>query len=248
MPFYGKPQNQSIAIAESMCERKKEYIESDNDTDEAIEIVNEKYQDIMSKTAFHKGGRFQNERIEKFNGRDENNEQTFEHVEAICGATSTAIQKLITPESHCEEDYYGVQILNKHFHDLKPASPLQNGASGLMVFSKDYNVLRVLLENNRNKEEEYIIEFSDEYTPEALEQLNELAYSSDESQPKYKVSMQSEKRMRFVTKFAQPDQIETLCKRVGLIPVVIKRIRIGKVSMKDLPPDEWRYLTENTMF
>ena len=109
---------------------------------------------------------------------------------------STAMNQLITPESHCEEDYSGVNILNKHFHDLKPASPLQNGASGLMIYSKDYNVLRVLLENNRKKEEEYIIEFSDEYTPEALEQLNELAYSSDESHPQYKVSMQNEKRMR----------------------------------------------------
>ena len=160
----------------------------------------------------------------------------------------TAIQKLITPESHCKEDYSGVHSLHNHFHDLKPASPLQNEASGLMVFSKDYNVLRVLLDNNIKKEEEYIIEFSDEYTPEALEQLKELAYSSDESHPQYKVSMQNEIRMRFVTKYAQPDQIETLCKRVGLIPVVIKRIRIGKVSMKDLPPGEWRYLSENTMF
>lgn len=161
---------------------------------------------------------------------------------------STAMNQLITPESHCEEDYSGVNILNKHFHDLKPASPLQNGASGLMIYSKDYNVLRVLLENKRKKEEEYIIEFSDEYTPEALEQLNELAYSSDESQPQYKVSMQNEKRMRFVTKYSHPNQIETLCKRVGLITVSIKRIRIGRVSMKNLPPGEWRYLSGNTMF
>lgn len=161
---------------------------------------------------------------------------------------STAMNQLITPESHCEEDYSGVHMLNKHFHDLKPASPLQNGASGLMVYSKDYNVLRVLLENTRKKEEEYIIEFSDEYTPEALEQLNELAYSSDESHPQYKVSMQNEKRMRFVTKFSHPDQIETLCKSVGLITVSIKRIRIGRVSMKNLPPGEWRYLSGDTMF
>lgn len=172
----------------------------------------------------------------------------FNVPEGFSTDNSTAIQKLITPESHCEEDYSGVQILNKHFHDLKPASLLQNGASGLMVFSKDYNVLRVLLDNNRNKEEEYIIEFSDEYTTEALEQLSELAYSNDDSQPQYKVSKQNEIRMRFVTKFTHPDQIETLCKRIGLTTVAIKRIRIGKVSMKDLPPGEWRYLTENTMF
>jgi len=172
----------------------------------------------------------------------------FNVPEGFSADDATAIQKLITPESHSKEDYSGVKILNKHFHDLKPASFLQKGASGLMVFSKDYNVLRVLLDNNIKKEEEYIIEFSDEYTPEALEQLNELAYGSDKSHPQYKVSMQNETRMRFVTKYAQPDQIETLCKRVGLKTVAIKRIRIGKVSMKDLPPGEWRYLADKTMF
>jgi len=160
----------------------------------------------------------------------------------------TAIQQLITPESHSEEDYSGVKILNRHFHGLKPVLPLQNGATGLTVYSKDYKVERALLDHNRKKEEEYTIELSDEYTPEALEQLNELAYSSDESQPAFKVSQQSEKKIRFVTKFSHPDQIETLCKRVGLTTVAIKRIRIGQVSMKKLPPGEWRYLSENTMF
>ena len=161
---------------------------------------------------------------------------------------STAMQQLITRESHCEEDYSGVHSLNKHFYDLKPASPLQDGASGLMVYSKDYKVLRVLLEYNKKKQEEYIVEFSDEYTPETLEQLNELAYRSDESGPKHKASKQSETRMRFVTEFAHPTQIESLCKRVGLNIVSMKRIRIGRVSMKNLPPGEWRYLSRKTMF
>lgn len=161
---------------------------------------------------------------------------------------STAMQQLITPESHCEEDYSGVHMLNKHFYDLKPASPLQNGASGLMVYSKDWKVLRVLLENDKKKEEEYIVEFSEEYTPETLEQLNGLAYRSEEPLPVYKASKQSEKRMRFVTEFAHPDQIESLCKRVNLTIVAMKRIRIGRVSLKKLPPGKWRYLSRKTMF
>jgi len=161
---------------------------------------------------------------------------------------STAMQQLITPESHCEEDYSGVHMLSKHFYDLKPASPLQNGASGLMVYSKDWKVLRVLLENNKKKEEEYIVEFSDEYTPETLEQLNGLTYASEEPLPVYKASKQSEKRMRFVTEFAHPEQIESLCKRVNLTIVAMKRIRIGRVSLKKLPPGQWRYLSRKAMF
>jgi 23S rRNA pseudouridine2604 synthase len=161
---------------------------------------------------------------------------------------STEIQQLTTPNNHCEEDYSGVRMLNNHFFNLKPASPLQNGATGLMVYSKDWKVQRVLVENNKKKEEEYIVELSDELSPEALEQLNELAYSSDESRPKHKASQQSETRMRFVTEFAHPAQIESLCKQVGLNIVAMKRIRIGRVSMKNLPPGEWRYLSRKTMF
>lgn len=168
--------------------------------------------------------------------------------EGIDTDDSTAMQQLITPESHCEEDYSGVHKLNNHFFNLKPASPLQNGASGLMVYSKDWKVLHVLVENNKKKEEEYIVEFKDEFTPEELEQLNELSYGSDESLPKYKASKQSEKRMRFVIEFAHPVQIEYLCKRVGLTIVAMKRIRIGQVSMKNLPPGQWRYLSRKTMF
>jgi 23S rRNA pseudouridine2604 synthase len=158
------------------------------------------------------------------------------------------MQQLITAESHCEEDYSGINMLNKHFYDLKPASPLQDGASGLMVYSKDYKVVRVLLENIKKKEEEYIVEFEDEYTLETLEKLNWLAHSKDESLPKYKASRQSEKCMRFVTEFMQTDQIESLCKRFNLTVVAMKRIRIGRVSMKKLPPGEWRYLSRKAMF
>ena len=172
----------------------------------------------------------------------------FNLAQGLASDDSSEIQQWITPENHCAEDYSGVRMLNNHFFNLKPASPLQNGATGLMVYSKDWKVLRVLLENNKKKEEEYIIELSDELSPEALEQLNELAYSDDESRPLHKASKQSETRIRFVTEFAHPDQIKTLCKRVGLTIVAMKRIRIGQVSMKNLPLGEWRYLSRKTMF
>jgi len=160
----------------------------------------------------------------------------------------TETQELITPNNHCDEDYSGVRMLNNHFFNLQAVLPLQNGATGLMVYSKDYKVQRVLVENNKKKEEEYIVELSDQLSSEALEQLNELAYSSDESKPTHKASKQSETRMRFVTEFAQPDQIESLCNQVGLNIVAMKRIRIGRVSMKNLPLGEWRYLSRKAMF
>lgn len=161
---------------------------------------------------------------------------------------SAEMQQLITTENHCENDYSGIRLLKNHFFKLQYAAPLQTGASGLTVFSKDWRVIRVLNENNKKKEEEYIVEFSDEVSAEVLEQLNDLANNSDRSQPKFKASKQSEKAMRIVFGFTFTEQLESLCSSVGLTILAMKRIRIGRVSKKDLAPGQWRYLSNKTMF
>ena len=161
---------------------------------------------------------------------------------------SSEMQQLITTENHCDSDYSGIRMLKNHFSKLQSASPLQTGASGLTVFSKDWRVIRALNENNKKKEEEYIVEFSEEYSAKVLEQLNDLADNSDRSQTKFKASRQSEKAMRIVFGFTHTEQLESLCNSVGLSLVAMKRIRIGRVSKKDLPPGQWRYLSRKTMF
>jgi len=161
---------------------------------------------------------------------------------------SSEMQQLITAQNHSETDYSGIRLLKNHFSKLQDAAPLQSGASGLTVFSKDWRVIRVLNENNKKKEEEYIVDFSEEFSTEMLEQLNDLVDNSDRSQTKFKASRQSEKAMRIVFGFTHTEQLETLCNSVGLSIVTMKRIRIGRVSKKDLPSGQWRYLSKKTMF
>jgi len=156
--------------------------------------------------------------------------------------------QLITPESHIENDYSGIHLLKNHFFNLKSTAPLQKGASGLLVFTKDRRVVRVLVEDNKKKEEEYIVEVDDDINPDVLEQLNTYVNVNVWSRPKFKVSKQSEKRLRFVIEYEHPDQIESMCKSVGLSIVSMKRIRIGRVSMAKLPPGQWRYMATNALF
>lgn len=66
--------------------------------------------------------------------------------------------------------------------------------------------------------------------------------------PKPKVSMQSEKRLRFAFESVRSGQIEFMCKSVGLTIISMRRIRIGRVSMGKLPPGQWRYLPTGMMF
>ncbi len=156
--------------------------------------------------------------------------------------------QLITPESHIENDYSGIRLLENHFFNLKSTTPLQKEASGLLVFTRDWRVVRVLVENNKKKEEEYIVEVGDDIKLDVLDQLNTSVNANQWSRPKFKVSKQSEKHLRFVIVYEHPDQIESMCKSVGLNIVAMKRIRIGRVSMAKLPPGKWRYMATNALF
>lgn len=160
----------------------------------------------------------------------------------------TAPLQLITPESHSKDDYSGIYILNSHFSKLKPTLPLQDGATGLLVFTKDVRVLRRFADVNKKIEQEYVVEISDEVETDVLNQLNRPITIDGSPFPKCKVSKQSEKRLRFALESARPGQIEVMCKNVGLTIVAMRRIRIGRVSMKKLLPGEWRYLATNALF
>jgi 23S rRNA pseudouridine2604 synthase len=48
--------------------------------------------------------------------------------------------------------------------------------------------------------------------------------------------------LRFVLREGKKRQIRRMCEMVGLKVVGLKRIRIGSISLGDLPPGKWRYL------
>ena len=54
--------------------------------------------------------------------------------------------------------------------------------------------------------------------------------------------------MRFVLNEGRKRQIRRMCELVGLHVVGLKRVRIGKVLLGDLPLGQWRFLRENESF
>lgn len=154
----------------------------------------------------------------------------------------TAPLQLMNPETHAEDDDSGIIMLDEHFSQLTPTTPLEAGATGLLVFTKDWRVTRRLVEDARKNEQEYIVELSDEIDNDVVKQLNRPIKMGNWPLPKTKVSMQSEKRLRFALESVRPGQIEHMCQSVGLTIVTMRRIRIGRISMGKLPPGRWRYL------
>jgi 23S rRNA pseudouridine2604 synthase len=155
---------------------------------------------------------------------------------------------LITPGSLSEEHSFGKRPLKGHFLRLEPISTLQANASGLMVFSQDWKILRKLTDDRSKIEQEYVVEISGDMVAHGLNRLNHgLTYKGKEL-PAVKASWQNENRLRFAMKNPQPGIIAQLCEAVGLKIISVRRIRIGGVSMGKLPEGQWRYMTTKEKF
>jgi 23S rRNA pseudouridine2604 synthase len=62
------------------------------------------------------------------------------------------------------------------------------------------------------------------------------------------VSWQNRDQLRFVLQEGKKRQIRRMCELVGLAAVGLKRVRIGRVLLGDLPIGEWRYLRADERF
>ncbi|MGI4850057.1 MAG: pseudouridylate synthase, partial [Janthinobacterium lividum] len=63
-----------------------------------------------------------------------------------------------------------------------------------------------------------------------------------------KVFWQNEDQLSFVLQEGKKRQIRRMCDIVGLKVLGLKRVRIGKVTLGDLPVGQWRYLREDERF
>lgn len=62
------------------------------------------------------------------------------------------------------------------------------------------------------------------------------------------VSWQNPEQLRFVLREGRKRQIRRMCEQVGLLVTGLKRIRIGRVILGQLPLGQWRYLGPDESF
>jgi 23S rRNA pseudouridine2604 synthase len=139
---------------------------------------------------------------------------------------------------------HGQRFLKRHLTKLTPAMPLEVMASGLVVFSQDWRVVRKLTQDSDRIEQEYVAEVSGAMIEDGLARLN----AGGTPKAPIKASWQSEARLRFAGKGIAPDQIEGLCAKVGLQVTGLRRLRIGRVALSGLPAGQWRYLRDIEKF
>jgi len=167
------------------------------------------------------------------------------NAKAVARDGAGTAAQLLTLANQAPGDRSGIRPLKKHFSSAELVTPLATAASGLVVFTSDWRVARKLREDARLLEHEVVVEVSGSILPGGLERLNRIDHGftyRGAPLPPAKVSWQSETRLRFALKGEVPGQIAYLCESVGLQVTAMKRLRVGRLPLSQLPTGQWRYL------
>jgi 23S rRNA pseudouridine2604 synthase len=143
-----------------------------------------------------------------------------------------------SPELRAASDRSGTAQLKAHATGLACVTPLEDAASGLVVFTKEFAVRRKLVDDALQVEHEVIVTVAGEVSQDALSALRgqrakvSIAHTRDGSTG-----------LRFAQGGHAPGRINALCESAALRIVAMRRIRIGRLGLgAALPEGQWRYL------
>jgi 23S rRNA pseudouridine2604 synthase len=167
-------------------------------------------------------------------------------------APPPSARSLLSPQNHWAHDPSETRVLKRHFKNLEADIELETGASGLVVFTEDWRTTRKLTEDMATMEHEFLVEVKGEVAPEALKPIGYALKDDRLDLPQVKVSVSSStpemSRLRFAIKGSHPGLVAYLCGLANLDILAMRRVRLGRVSLADLPVGQWRFLADYEKF
>jgi 23S rRNA pseudouridine2604 synthase len=161
-------------------------------------------------------------------------------------------RSLLAIANRYSNDQSEIRALKRHFLHLEAEVPLETGASGLVVFTQDWRMTRKLSEDLGSMEHEIIVDVTGEVQPEALQKIARALNDERNPLPQVKFSVNSStpelSKLRFAIKGAYPGLVAYLCGKAGLEIQAMRRIRLGRMALTDLPVGQWRFLSPYEKF
>jgi 23S rRNA pseudouridine2604 synthase len=159
---------------------------------------------------------------------------------------------LVGPDTRWKEDKAPIQFHPSQLRSLVPAGRLDIDSVGLLVLTQDGRIAKQLIGEDTSIEKEYLVRV--QYSkpgrlPDAdLKLLNHGLSLDGKKLLPAKVRWQNDDQLSFVLREGKKRQIRRMCEAVGLRVLGLKRVRIGRVMLGDLPPGQWRYLGSDERF
>ena len=155
---------------------------------------------------------------------------------------------LIGAQSHFKGDRTPLRFTPAQLKGLAPAGRLDIDSTGLLVLTQDGRIAKQLIGESSGIEKEYLVRVEGTLPAAGLAQLN-FGLSLDGAPLKRaEVRWQNDDQLRFVLREGKKRQIRRMCELVGLKVTGLKRVRIGKVLLGDLPQGQWRFLRSGERF
>lgn len=126
---------------------------------------------------------------------------------------------------------------------LAPVGRLDLESRGLLVLSEDGVLAKALIGPASDLEKEYWVFVMGEITPEKLRLLRHGLELDGRRLKPAEVETIADQRLRFVLKEGRNRQIRRMCELVELKVVDLFRVRIGDLTLGDMPEGRWRPLT-----
>lgn len=153
---------------------------------------------------------------------------------------------LITPENQVGAPRRSQR--REHWTGLAVAGRLDIDSQGLLIFTQDGRLARMIIGEERVLEKEYLVRIAGEVTPERLRLLRHGLVLDGRPLLPARVERLNQDQLRFVLREGRKRQIRRMCELVGLEVVGLKRVRIGRVRLGQLPEGKWRFLEPGESF
>ncbi|WP_343292061.1 pseudouridine synthase [Vandammella animalimorsus] len=168
---------------------------------------------------------------------------------------------LITDANHWEQDPQHRQRAPRSLKGFAPAGRLDIDSTGLLILTQDGRMARHIIGEHSTVDKEYLVRVRcigtdgqsidsnvQAHVPEAaLQRLRHgLELDGVALQPA-QVEWQNPEQLRFVLREGRKRQIRRMCEQVGLHVSALKRVRIGRLTLGQLPPGQWRYLGQDEL-
>lgn len=126
---------------------------------------------------------------------------------------------------------------------LPPIGRLDEDSRGLLLLSSDGVVAKAVIGPQSDLDKEYLVVVEGVVTEGKLSRLRHGLELDGRQLKPARVTQVEPQRLRFILKEGRNRQIRRMCEMVGLEVVDLLRIRIGPLSLGDLPEGRWRHLT-----
>lgn len=152
--------------------------------------------------------------------------------------------KLITPANMFGDkaERPGRRIKSEDLKGLAVAGRLDIDSQGLLLFTQDGRIAKQIIGAEGRLEKEYIVRVEGHLPAVKLQLLRHGLQLDSKALKPAQVEWINEDQLRFVLVEGRNRQIRRMCDLVGLKVTGLKRVRIGKIKLGNLPEGRWRFL------